>query len=66
MMTREQFEQWSRMFLGSTVRDLRHMRDVPRAAISVLPQPPPARVLPPPKKKKKPRPAVRRTYRRAS
>lgn len=62
MMTREQFEQWSRMFLGSTVRALRHLRDVPRAAISVLPQPAPARVLPPAKARAR----IRRTYRRAS
>lgn len=34
-MTREQFETWARMFAGSTVRDLRHLRDVPRAFIQL-------------------------------
>ncbi len=34
-MTREQFETWARMFAGSTVRELRHLRDVPRAFIQL-------------------------------
>jgi len=32
-MTRDQWDEWSRMFAGSTVRELRHMRDVPRASV---------------------------------
>lgn len=35
VMTREQFETWSRMFAGTTVQELRHFRDVPRAAIQL-------------------------------
>jgi hypothetical protein len=34
-MTRDQFEAWCRMFAGSTVGELRFMRDVPRAYIAL-------------------------------
>ena len=34
-MTREQYETWTRMLAGSTIRELRHMRDVPRAYIAL-------------------------------
>ena len=34
-MTRDQYEMWSRMLAGSTIRELRHMRDVPRAYIAL-------------------------------
>ena len=55
---REQFELWSRMMLGTTIRELRHIRDVPRAAVRVIPQPVP----------EIPKPARTRTarYRKAS
>jgi hypothetical protein len=34
-MTREQFQALCRRFVGTTIRDLRHFRDVPRAAIQL-------------------------------
>ncbi len=74
MMTLEQFEHWRRVFFGSTVQALRHIRDVPRAALSVTRPPPPAKVPPPPVRVRVPLPATaqprtrntRKTYRRAS
>lgn len=32
-MTRRQFAIWSRMFAGETIRDLRHIREVPRVSM---------------------------------
>jgi len=34
-MTRDQWETWCRLFQGTTIRELRHMRDVPRAYIAL-------------------------------
>lgn len=34
-MTRDQFEEWSRVFEGATVRELRHLREEPRAYIQL-------------------------------
>jgi hypothetical protein len=34
-MTRDQFEVWSRMFEGATVRALQHLRRAPRAYIQL-------------------------------
>jgi hypothetical protein len=34
-MTREQFQALCRRFVGTTIRELRHFRDVPRASIQL-------------------------------
>lgn len=34
-MTRDQFQEWSRVFEGVTVRELRHLREEPRAYIQL-------------------------------
>ncbi len=35
MITREQFEAWARLCSGTTIRELRHVRKVPRASLSL-------------------------------
>jgi hypothetical protein len=39
-MSRDQFEMWCRVFAGTTIRALRHIRHVPRASMRWTIHPP--------------------------